>query len=454
MLVAIRGTNRNDTITPQVVSGGVLGWYAGLKGNDTIIGSSGNDRLVGGAGNDFIDGGIGFDTIDGGTGRDTTTYAFSSGPIHANLATGIVRFPGSFALTDKLISIENLIGTSNNDTIIGSAADNTITSLDENDKLAGGDGNDFLDGGFGFDTIDGGNGKDTTTYAFYSEPIHANLATGVVRFPGNSVLSDKLVSIENLIGASKNDIIVGSAADNVLTGGSGNDNLTGSAGNDFLDGGLGVDTIDGGAGKDTTTYALFSGPIHANLALGIVRSPSKSILIDKLFSIENLIGSSKNDSIIGSATENSLTGGSGDDVLDGGMGRDILNLGNGKDKVIVGEAGSTNRDLINDFAAFDDKIVLANRLDNLLAGYTNSGITGLKFIGEDSNGSFLSKETFFKGPGLTGAAGESATGIYLNTINGDIFYNNSISPGSLIIANVGVTAALGMTNRNFMYADG
>ena len=451
--MAIRGTNRNDIITPLFVSAGILGWYSGLTGNDSIFGSKGDDRLVGGVGNDFIDGGFGFDTIDGGIGIDTTTYDFFLEPIHANLATGVVRPSGKSALLDKLFSIENLIGTAKNDTIIGSGADNRLTGGDGNDKLVGGAGNDFLDGGFGFDTIDGGIGNDTTTYSFYSEPIHANLATGVVRFPGNSALTDKLFSIENLIGTSKNDTLIGSATDNALTGGNGNDNLVGGAGNDVLDGGLGFDTIDGGIGKDTTTYALFSGPIHANLASGVVRSPRSSVQIDKLISIENLIGSSKNDTIIGSAVENSLTGGDGDDLLVGGMGRDVLSLGNGKDNVRIGEAGNTDNDLITDFVAIDDKIQLANRLDSLLVGFSDSGILGLDFIGGNFNENILSAESFFKGPGFTGAASDSATGVYLNSSNGDIFYNNSILFGSLLIANVG-NAASSMTNRNFIYAEG
>ena len=361
--MAIRGTNRNDIITPLFVSAGILGWYSGLTGNDSIFGSKGDDRLVGGVGNDFIDGGFGFDTIDGGIGIDTTTYDFFLEPIHANLATGVVRPSGKSALLDKLFSIENLIGTAKNDTIIGSGADNRLTGGDGNDKLVGGAGNDFLDGGFGFDTIDGGIGNDTTTYSFYSEPIHANLATGAVRFPGNSALTDKL------------------------------------------------------------------------------------------FSIENLIGTSKNDTLIGSAAENSLTGGDGDDVLIGGMGRDILSLGNGKDNVRIGEASNTDNDLITDFVATDDKIQLANRLDSLLVGFSDSGILGLDFIGGNFNENILSAESFFKGPGFTGAASDSATGVYLNSSNGDIFYNNSISSGSLLIANIG-NAAFGMTNRNFIYVEG
>ena len=162
----------------------------------------------------------------------------------------MVGFPGNSIFTDTLISIENLIGTAGNDIIIGSTANNSLTGGDGNDSiyggngddyLEGGNGNDFIDGGFGFDTINGGAGVDTTSYAFFAGPITANLATGVVGFPGNSIFTDTLVSIENLIGAAGNDIIIGSTANNSLTGGGGDDYLTGGRGNDVLFGGVGAD---------------------------------------------------------------------------------------------------------------------------------------------------------------------------------------------------------------------
>jgi Ca2+-binding RTX toxin-like protein len=279
------GTNFSDIITPSFASAGVIGWYSGLSGNDTIygydgndsinggngndtlFGGDGNDTLFGGDGDDLIDGGFGFDTIDGGLGKDTTSYAFYWGPINANLSTGVVSFPGNSLLTDTLVSIENLIGAAGNDTIIGNAADNFLFGEAGNDKLFGGDGNDklfggagddLIDGGFGFDTIDGGLGNDTTSYAFYGGPINANLSTGVVSFPGNSALIDTLVSIENLIGTAGNDTIIGNTANNSLNGGAGNDSINGGDGVDTLIGGAGNDTLTGGAGADKFRFNFLS----------------------------------------------------------------------------------------------------------------------------------------------------------------------------------------------------
>ena len=140
-----------------------------------------------------------------------------------------------------LIGNGTIYGTSGNDTIYGGNGD---------DMLYGGAGNDYIDGGFGFDVIDGGTGIDTTSYAFYAGPIDADLANGVVKFPGNTVYTDTLVSIENLIGTAGDDKITGSAVSNVLTGGAGNDTINGGGGNDKIYGGAGADTMTGGAGAD------------------------------------------------------------------------------------------------------------------------------------------------------------------------------------------------------------
>lgn len=123
---------------------------------------------------------------------------------------------------------------------------------------------------------------------------------------------------------------------------------------------------------------------------------------------------------------------------------------------MLGEFGWTNHDLIINFSAANDTIVLANSLDSDLISSclcpVNPGITGLLFNGGDVPGNILNADWFFKGAGLTGALGSNLSGIYLNTTNGDIFYNpDSTTAGSLIIANVGTAAAGWMTNADFVY---
>ena len=127
----------------------------GDDGNDTLNGGNGNDYLDGGDGNDLLDGSWGFDTLEGGLGVDTATYDFYPGGINANLQTGQVSFPGNDTLTDRLLEIENIIGSQGHDIINGN---------NDNNQLIGGRGNDTLIGGLGNDTLIGGVGADVFVF--------------------------------------------------------------------------------------------------------------------------------------------------------------------------------------------------------------------------------------------------------------------------------------------------
>ena len=132
--------------------------------------------------------------------------------------------------------------------------------------------------------------------------------------------------------------------------------------------------------------------------------------------------------------------GLGLDTLTGGAGNDFFRLDN-----------VANRDLITDFSVPADTIILANSLDSTLAGSINRGIKGLLFNSGNVNGSVLSTARFFKGAVINGGASGNLSGIYVNTSNGDIWYNDSTVVGSYLIANVGAGAAAGMTNADFVY---
>jgi|GEM_PF-4462385 len=336
------GSPGHDTIVGNLFNNVLSGnegndSLSGGGGNDTLNGGAGNDSLSGGTGNDTLNGGEGSDTLDGGDGVDTVDYQFWNGSINANLLTGIVSFTGN-STTDTLQNIENLIGSSGNDTIVGNALNNSLSGGAGNDSLSGGAGNDTLEGGVGSDTLDGGEGVDTVSYQFWNVgSIYANLSTGVAGFAFTST-TDTLRNIENLIGSSDYDTIIGNALDNDLSGGAGNDSLSGGAGNDTLDGGDGSDTLDGGDGVDTVSYQFWNGSINANLSTGVV-SFTDSTTRDTLRNMENLIGSSGNDTIVGNALNNALSGGAGNDSLSGGDGNDTLDGGDGSD-TLDGGAGS------------------------------------------------------------------------------------------------------------------
>ena len=168
------------------------------------------------------------------------------------------------------------------------------------------------------------------------------------------------------------------------------------------------------------------------------------------YGIENLtLTGSGNINATGNSKNNVLEGNTGSNVLDGGLGLDTLTGGAGNDFFRLDNVA--NRDLITDFSVPFDTIILANSLDSTLAGSLNPGIKGLSFISGNVNGSVLNSAWFFKGAGSNGGASGNLSGIYVNTSNGDVWYNDSNLVGSYLIANVGAGAALSMTNADFVY---
>ena len=121
-----------------------------IKGNsftNWLFSGSGKDEVLGLGGDDFIIGGFGEgdDYYDGGDDVDTVIYSSATQGIVVNLSTG--QASGPEIGTDQLISIENVIGGSGNDSISGNALGN------------------LLDGGPGGDTLTGGGGADTFVYS-------------------------------------------------------------------------------------------------------------------------------------------------------------------------------------------------------------------------------------------------------------------------------------------------
>lgn len=317
----------------------------GEYGSDTLYGLGGDDTLIGGRGSDYLDGGDGTDTAD---------YRFSEESLYGGL-----EFQGinSGSDADILISIENIIASEFDDQLFGNNKDNRIEGrngddflygLDGNDSLIGDNGNDQLYGDAGADRLIGGKGNDQLyggagndwlsdvegsnsfdgglgiDYADFSEArsgIAANLSTGSATniFSTNAALifSSNLISIENLQGSRYDDFLEGNNQNNI---------------------------INGGLGTDTTSYInLFtSHSVDANLSTGQASVKDSNSLIydiDTLISIENLTGSSGNDTLTGNDQDNVLIGGGGADSLSGGGGNDVVYAELGKDVLIDGGAG-------------------------------------------------------------------------------------------------------------------
>ena len=108
-----------------------------IEGDGRLIGGVGNDSLTGGANADFLIGSEGDDLLDGGDGDDTADYSDAFGPLVVDL-----RITGQqntlAAGFDTLVSIERVIGTSDNDTITGNDVANVFTGGAGDDTLVGG----------------------------------------------------------------------------------------------------------------------------------------------------------------------------------------------------------------------------------------------------------------------------------------------------------------------------
>jgi Ca2+-binding RTX toxin-like protein len=376
----ITGSNYDDTLTgdgaynvifggpgDDAISGGTGGpdvLYGG-DGNDTLHGTSGDDQIYGEAGNDvlygeggddWLDGGPGDDTLlggagsnvlDGSVGNDTADYSGQPGGVTADLgaASPQVTDNGAGGI-DVLGSVENLIGSSYNDTLTGDAGANLID---------GGPGSDLLAGGAGDDSLNGGAGNNTVDYRGSSGGVTVDLVSGTAMGDGK----DTLAGIQNVIGSPYNDTLASDSADNTLDGqqgidtvsythaavavtvnlaagtatGDGNDvlanleNVIGSPFNDRFVDGPGNNGIDGGAGNDTVDYSGSPNAVDVNLATGVASGDGA----DNLPNVENVIGSAFDDSLIGDSGPNLIDGGAGNDAIDGLGGGDVLRGADGND---------------------------------------------------------------------------------------------------------------------------
>jgi Ca2+-binding RTX toxin-like protein len=405
------------------------------NGNDSSNGGAGNDLIYGNGGNDTLVGGAGVDTLNGGDGNDV------------------------------------------------------ITSDGDGGTYRGDAGNDTLFSGIGTEAMDGGAGTDTIDHTAWGGNYVFNMATGLTDFAGERFINLETANMgagndsvtgnasANLInGGAGNDTLVGGAGIDTLNGGDGNDVITsdgdggtyrGDAGNDTLFSGIGNEAMDGGAGTDTIDHTAWGGNYVFNMATGLTNFAGESFI-----NFENANMGAGNDSVTGNASANLINGGAGNDTINGDAGNDTLEGGLGQDTLTGGTGNDffkltevslitlpspplplnpQSRDLIIDFSVPADTIILANSLDSTLTGAISPGIKGLSFVGGNLPGNILNAAQFFKGPGLDGRPLGNASGIYVNTSDGNIWYNDFTSAGSYLIANVGAGTAAGMTNADFVY---
>ncbi len=326
----------------------------------TIDGAGGNDVL----------GAITSGTVDGGEGDDALQLwvPYSSGNV--DLRGG----PGTDLVTEMQSSSRDRVSISLDDepndgltptgranvhsdveNVTGGLGDDTLIGDDGPNVFHGGPGSDLLRPGGGPDTVDGDDGQDMVSYAGWTQGVHVTLdgvADDGAPGEGDNVFPD----VEMVWGTDENDEIraggglhnvtlVGRAGDDVLAGGPGDDDLEGDAGSDILSGGIGEDRAD---------FLDHDGPVTVTLdGLRNDGAPGENDWV--LADVEDIGGTSYDDTLVGNDGANVIDGWGGDDVIDLGGGADSGNGGLGDDTIsaVDGVADRVFCDTGNDRAAVD-----------------------------------------------------------------------------------------------------
>jgi hypothetical protein len=278
-----------EAVTVDLAAGIARGGSA--SGTDTlisienVIGSGLDDVIFGSAGSNILHGGAGSDRLDGRDGSDTASYHGNVEGISVALdAKGMAFVQEAHGVVDRLVGIENIVGTATNDTLFGDSGSNR------------------LEGGAGNDTIDGGPGNDIADFRTATVGITATLAPN-----GSASVEDGLGGIDSLLNIEG------------FAGGSGNDHFVGNAAlNNFFHGRRGNDVIDGNGGFDIAMYEDSRAAITATLdSAGTISLADGMGTTDTLIGIDGLMGTRFADRLIGDAQSNFFRGGAGNDVIDG-----------------------------------------------------------------------------------------------------------------------------------------
>ena len=165
------------------VNGGRPG---GVTGIENAIGGQGDDSLTGDDNDNVLIGNAGQDWLDGAGGIDTVDYADAPGSVRVILGghnpPGAGNAPADgWGSRDRLRSIENVIGSAQDDFILGSVGPNVLDGGAGNDVIMGLPGDDLLIGGPGDDILHGGPGSDV---------LDTSLGNDTVRGPADEVLID------------------------------------------------------------------------------------------------------------------------------------------------------------------------------------------------------------------------------------------------------------------------
>lgn len=465
---AVMGNAGNETILGDSNANRLEGGegndiLAGRNGNDHLRGGSGNDVLQGGNGDDLLDGGLGEDLLTGGSGSDTATYLKSKDAVEVDLLKGIgLQIGGGDSGGDRLLGIDNVVGSEYDDTLGGDSGANVLVGDVGSDELKGCGGNDILYGDLSPVSLgelpenplpsaneDGNAGCDC------DDKPEQDLLDGLSELLGSPIdLSDYVDVLEGgdgddrLYGQSGSDLLRGGCDNDYLYGGNQVDVLMGDDGNDTLEGGASFDAIFGGKGVDVASYAHSKAAVNVDLAkpwsasggdasgdlleellaqlvgdsdvgstflssgfLGSLMAANLSLeaqtqsflftIPDFLYGIEGIYGSEYNDTLSGDGYDNVFDGGAGNDTLNGGGGSDTVRFSGALASVTVSLVAGTAQ-------GSDSGNDVFSGMENIVGGQGADTLTG------DSGANILEgqggADRLDGGAGTDTASFESATG--------------------------------------------
>ncbi|MDQ6433237.1 hypothetical protein RB623_04150 [Mesorhizobium sp. LHD-90] len=246
---------------------------------------------------------------------------------------------------------------------------------------------------------------------------------------GDVLLGDNEDLYDGRLGTLDGKVLAGSENDRVY-GGAADDAFFGEAGNDTLMGGAGADVLNGGSGSDRASYASATKAVIVSLANPTINTGDA--FGDSFASIENLSGSSYNDSVFGNSATNALNGGAGNDIIKGYGGNDSLTGHTGADIFIFNSAlsASTNVDTITDFSVADDTI----QIDN--AFFTGLAAGALAAVAFRANS--------------TGLAGDASDRVIFEFDTGRLFFDADGTAAGARVQFATVAVGLGLTAADFV----
>ena len=399
-MAVITGTPGNDTLTQNPSEDDQIDGLDGIDRIDLRAMSEGarldlrstSNQLIGP--NQGIDRVINIENILGTAFDDRFVAILSGSDIRAGAGHDtLIGQDGADTLLGE-DGDDRIIGNGGDDRLFGGGGADVITAEEGNDTVRGGTGDDVVRGRAGDDTIFGDDGNDNLAGEEGADRISGNAGNDFISGGAdNDVLSGE-AGQDDLRGGTGDDRLNGGDDDDVLLGEDGRDILSGDGGNDTLYGGDDDDTVKGGAGDDYVRGDAGNdrlvGDEGADQLFGgtgddIISAETGADTLHGMAGADRLYGNEDDDTLFGGTEDDVLYGGSGNDILDGGAGQDT-ELGGEGDDVFIGSvgndriAGGAGQDLIDYSAGGGGLIVTLNNgaAQTINVGLGNDRITGIE----------------------------------------------------------------------------